>query len=71
MTLRCLKAISELPAEVWDALVPPDQPFLSHAFLVALEQSASVGPGTGWLPAHAVLHDDSGHAWLAETAFAW
>lgn len=60
MTLRCLNAISELPAEAWDALVPPDQPFLSHAFFLALEQSASVGPATGWLPAHAVLHDDAG-----------
>ena len=35
-------------------------PFISHAFLDALEQSGSVGPGTGWLPCHHVLRDRSG-----------
>lgn len=40
-------------AEAWDALAhacAPDDPFLEHAFLHALETSRSVGPGTGWQP---------------------
>ena len=37
------------PAE-WDALVDPNDPFLEHAFLLALERSGSVGPGSGWQP---------------------
>ena len=30
---------------------------MSHAFLTALEESGSVGPGTGWQPAHLTLDD--------------
>ena len=37
-------------AHAWDRLTGGD-PFLSHAFLSALEDSGSVGPGTGWTPA--------------------
>jgi hypothetical protein len=43
------------PAE-WDRLAAPDpgraNPFVSHAFLTALERSGSVGEGTGWTPVH-------------------
>jgi predicted N-acyltransferase len=60
MMLHCFNSIYEVRAADWDALVPSDQPFLSHAFLLALEQSHSVGPGTGWQPAHAVLLNDDG-----------
>ena len=42
--------ISGLPADEWDALTDGDNPFVSHAFLAALEDSGSVGPGTGWQP---------------------
>ncbi|MDF1563196.1 MAG: GNAT family N-acetyltransferase [Deltaproteobacteria bacterium] len=48
--------LSEVPAPDWDALVPPDDPFSEHAFLLALEESGSVGEGTGWLPRHLLLH---------------
>ena len=54
-----------LPAE-WDALAnPPEEesnPFLTHAFLNALEASGSVAPQTGWHPAHLVLQDEQGKA---------
>lgn len=33
-------------------LTMPNYPFLTPAFLDALEQSGSVGPGSGWLPHH-------------------
>src|SRR5439155_20487591 len=32
-------------------------PFLSHAFLSALEDSGSVGPGTGWTPAPILVEE--------------
>ena len=35
-------------------------PFTSHAFLKALEESGSVRPETGWAPQHLVLDDGSG-----------
>ena len=42
----------------WDACVGADQPFLSHAFLAALEASGSACRETGWLPLHAVVERD-------------
>ena len=47
-----------LDALAWDRL-SNGEPFLSHAFLSALEDSGSVGPGTGWTPAP-VLIDENG-----------
>jgi predicted N-acyltransferase len=35
-------------------------PFLSHAFLLALETSKSVGGRSGWLPTHVVVETDAG-----------
>ena len=36
----------------WDALVPDDEPFLSHAFLAGLEASGSLRAELGWQPQH-------------------
>ncbi|MEL6748248.1 MAG: peptidogalycan biosysnthesis protein, partial [Pseudomonadota bacterium] len=56
---RVLSDITEIDAADWDACAAPHgtpaNPFLSHAFLSALEDSASVTPRTGWLPQHIVL----------------
>ncbi len=35
-------------------------PFISHAFLLALEQSGSAVPQTGWAGAHLLLQDEQG-----------
>lgn len=43
--------MAEVPAAAWDALARGD-PFTSHRFLLALEESGSVGEGTGWEPRH-------------------
>jgi predicted N-acyltransferase len=56
---RIARTIGELPADQWDGL-SGGQPFLSHAFLSALEDSGSVGPGTGWSPAPIVIEDAAG-----------
>ena len=42
--------VSEISAQEWDALVDPDDPFLEHGFLRALEASGSVGGASGWAP---------------------
>lgn len=47
---RVARSVGALPAAEWNALAGGN-PFLSHAFLAALEDSGSVGPGTGWSPA--------------------
>ncbi|MBP6380310.1 MAG: N-acetyltransferase, partial [Sphingorhabdus sp.] len=40
------EGVSALDAAQWDALNISTNPFVSHAFLAALEESGSVGPGT-------------------------
>jgi uncharacterized protein len=50
-------AVSGLNAHAWDRLTGGD-PFLSHAFLSSLEDSDSVGPGTGWTPAPILIEDE-------------
>lgn len=62
-TARTLNAIDEIDADIWDRLAgapaagsaPAYNPFVSHAFLSALEKSKSVCPETGWAPSHLVL----------------
>ena len=57
--ISILKGIDGICADDWNALAnPPSQPanpFVAHEFLSALELSGSVGPGTGWEPAHLVM----------------
>ena len=43
---RFAPGIGAINASDWDRLAGP-HPFVSHAFLSALEYSESVGPGTG------------------------
>lgn len=58
ISLHSLAHLRDLPATTWDALVPDGQPFLRHAFLSAMEDSASVTPDTGWAAEHLVLEAD-------------
>ncbi|MBC3411995.1 N-acetyltransferase [Pseudomonas sp. SWRI51] len=58
ISLHSLAHLRDLPATTWDALVPDGQPFLRHAFLSAMEDSASVTPNTGWAAEHLVLEAD-------------
>lgn len=58
-----LSSTAEIDAEVWNALVPstngvPDNPFLNHAFFLALEQSGSAIAETGWQPQHILIEQD-------------
>jgi predicted N-acyltransferase len=59
-SLKLVADISALDAAAWDACAGQDNPFLSHAFLLALEQSGSVSAETGWLPQHLVLEEPDG-----------
>ena len=61
LVARVLGAVGDVPAQAWDALAGEGNPFVSHAFLTALEDSGSVGPGSGWQPAPIVIEDGAGH----------
>jgi uncharacterized protein len=49
-----------IDADDWNACAGNENPFLSHAFFLALEHSGSATAERGWLPQHFVLSDDSG-----------
>jgi predicted N-acyltransferase len=49
-----------LESKLEDAFSDPDNPFVRHGFLASLEESKSVGAGSGWLPQHLVVEDESG-----------
>jgi uncharacterized protein len=54
-------ARTERPAAQSSAAAGPAyNPFISHAFLAALEQSNSVGPRTGWQPRHVLARTAEG-----------
>ena len=58
--IRTHDRIAEIGQAVWDACACPEaadggrphDPFTTFRFLVALEDSGSVGPGTGWQPTY-------------------
>lgn len=50
--LELVPAIESIDPAAWDALAGDDDPFIEHAFLLALEQSGSVGGNSGWVPIH-------------------
>jgi hypothetical protein len=55
------RALAEVEAPAWNALVRDGDPFLRHEFLVALERHDAVGRTFGWLPCHLLARDTAGH----------
>src|SRR4051795_4612469 len=68
LRIRVLPAIADVPAAAWDACANPSSnseeqaynPFISHAFLSALEVSGSATARTGWQPQHLVAESEAG-----------
>src|SRR4051812_29547579 len=68
LRIRVLSAIADIPADAWDACANPNSnsqeksynPFISHAFLSALEASGSATARTGWQPQHLVAETEAG-----------
>ncbi|MCB1339896.1 MAG: N-acetyltransferase [Pseudooceanicola sp.] len=64
--IRVLGSLSQIDATDWDACACPEaadggrpfDPFTTHRFLKALEDSKSVGRGTGWQPQYLVAMAD-------------
>ncbi|MEE2946515.1 MAG: GNAT family N-acetyltransferase [Pseudomonadota bacterium] len=55
-------SLASIPQAEWDACADPSagtrplDPFTTYRFLLALEESGSVGPGTGWQPQYVTAH---------------
>src|SRR5437763_13696530 len=68
LRIRVVPAIAEIPATSWDACANPKSesqdyiyhPFISHAFLHALEASGSATARTGWQPQHLIAETEDG-----------
>ena len=62
--IQILTSLAQIDAQEWDACanpsgdVRPTDPFTTHRFLIALEDSGSVGAGTGWQPHYLVARSD-------------
>ena len=55
MQCNFYSSIAEIPATTWNDLFDSENPFVQHAFLLALEASGCVSPATGWHAQHMVL----------------
>ncbi len=60
ITVRMVERIGAVSAAAWDACAGADNPFVSYAFLEALEASRSAVAKTGWAPRHVVAEDAEG-----------
>lgn len=58
--LQVVDRLSAVAAAEWDACAGTACPFVSHAFLSALEESGSATAETGWLPQHLLARDGDG-----------
>ena len=62
LTLRVLSSIGEVSAEAWDACANPTEhpynPFISHDFLLSLEESGSVSARAGWQVQHVIAESE-------------
>ena len=80
-TARVVQSITAIDAAEWDACANPPgrsfdeaegerfNPFLTHAFLQALEVSGSVGGRSGWTPVHVTVEDARGRIVAAAPAY--
>jgi predicted N-acyltransferase len=66
---RIAPGVAAVPADEWDSLAGGDDPFLSHSFLSLLEESGSVGPGTGWQSAPVCIDGPDGRLTAAAPAY--
>src|SRR6188474_1800172 len=77
LRIRVLASIADVPAATWDSCANPQtnaegfsyNPFISHAFLSALEASGSATARTGWQPQHLVAEADDGAVLGAVAAY--
>lgn len=70
LTVRLAPSVGQFAPSEWNALGGDRNPFVSHEFLTAMEDSGSVGPGTGWEPAPIVITDEAGTLLAAMPSYA-
>ncbi|MDE2445967.1 MAG: N-acetyltransferase [Alphaproteobacteria bacterium] len=56
--ITAISSLRDVSAADWDSCAGNDNPFVSHAFLLALEMSGSATAKTGWAGQHLILEDN-------------
>ncbi len=67
---RLGQGVARFAAADWDACAGADNPFLSHAFLAALEESGSATARTGWQPLPIAIDGADGRLAAVMPAYA-
>jgi len=57
IAIKVIDSLSDVEAAAWDACAGGGDPFVTHAFLSALEDSGSVADETGWAARHLTITD--------------
>ena len=70
VAVELARGVGRFGAAEWDALTDGGNPFVSHAFLTALEDSGSVGGRSGWDPVPLAIRDAAGTLVAALPAYA-
>ena len=70
LTVRLAPGVGQFDAAEWNALGGNRNPFVSHEFLTAMEDSGSVGRGTGWDPVPIVITDAADRLLAAMPSYA-
>lgn len=70
LTVRLAPGVAHFDAQEWNALGGGRNPFVSHEFLTALEDSGSVGDGTGWKPVPIAITDAQDRLLAAMPSYA-
>jgi uncharacterized protein len=77
LQIRIISSLGDIPAADWDACLfgatpitgRMPHPFMTHAFLFALEVSKSTGGRTGWNPTHVLVETPGGELLAAAPCF--
>ena len=67
--VRMASSVGAQSAAAWDGLTDGGNPFVSHAFLSALEDSGSLGGRSGWQPAPLLIDGSNGQLAAALPAY--
>ncbi len=75
LRIRVEPSLAAIPADAWDSCASGEtdgknpNPFVSHAFLLALEVSGCTGNRSGWNPAHVLVENEAGELLAAAPCY--
>jgi len=62
MLCKIYSSVADIPPDLWNGLFDSENPFVQHAFLLAMEESGCVSAQNGWQARHLLLLNDDERA---------